>query len=167
MRTAVLLNEGHRDILVLREGPRKGAFEWNIDYPEPYIPQNLTRTIRGRIDARGREIVPFRDQDVIDAVAVFRQRDVKAIAVGLLWSVVNPSHELRARELIQREWPEVSVTLSHEINPMPREYKRIIAAAIDASINPIVRGYVEQLDVRARRKRASRVSFYSRIAWAE
>ena len=59
VRTAVLLNEGHRDILVLREGPRKGAFEWNIDYPDPYIPQNLTRTIRGRIDVRGREIVPF------------------------------------------------------------------------------------------------------------
>ncbi len=53
VRTAVLLNEGHRDILVLREGPRKGAFEWNLDYPEPYIPQSLTRTIRGRIDPRG------------------------------------------------------------------------------------------------------------------
>jgi N-methylhydantoinase A len=147
VRTAVLLNEGHRDILVLREGPRKGAFEWNIDYPEPYIPQNLTRTIRGRIDVRGKEIVPFCDQDVLDAIAVFRSRGVKAIAVGLLWSVVNPSHELRARELIQQEWPEVSVTLSHAINPMPREYKRIIAAAIDASINPIVRGYVEQVDL--------------------
>jgi N-methylhydantoinase A len=140
VRTGVLLNEGHRDILVLREGPRKGAFEWDIDYPEPYVPQNLTRTIRGRIDARGREIVPFRDEDVIDAVTAFRRQEVKAIAVGLLWSVVNPSHELRARELIWKAWPDVSVTLSHEINPMPREYKRIIAAAIDASINPIVRG---------------------------
>jgi N-methylhydantoinase A len=146
VRTGVLLNEGHRDILVLREGPRKGAFEWDIDYPEPYVPQNLTRTIRGRIDARGKEIVPFRDEDVTNAVKAFRQQNVKAIAVGLLWSVVNPSHELRARELIWREWPDVSVTLSHEINPMPREYKRIIAAVIDASINPIVRGYVEQLD---------------------
>ncbi len=146
VRTAVLLNEGHRDILVLREGPRKGAFEWNIDYPEPYIPRNLTRTVRGRIDARGREIVPFSEEDVVDAVAAFRQQGVLAIAVGLLWSVINPAHELRAREIIHREWPDVSVTLSHEINPMPREYKRIIAAAIDASINPIVRGYVEQLD---------------------
>jgi N-methylhydantoinase A len=98
VRTGVLLNEGHRDILVLREGPRKGAFEWDIDYPEPYVPQILTRTIRGRIDARGKEIVPFRDEDVTNAVRAFRQQNVKAIAVGLLWSVVNPSHELRARE---------------------------------------------------------------------
>ncbi|MCO5065718.1 MAG: hydantoinase/oxoprolinase family protein [Rhizobiaceae bacterium] len=152
-RTAVLLNEGHQDILVLREGPRKGAFEWEINYPEPYISRNLTRTVGGRIDARGNEIVPFRDQDVLDAIEVFKRQGVVAIAVGLLWSVVNPAHELRARDIIAREWPDVSVTLSHEINPMPREYKRIIAAAIDASISPIVRGYVEQLEEALKREK--------------
>lgn len=145
-RTGLLLNEGHEDILVLREGPRKGAFEWKLDYPEPYVSRNLTMPVRGRIDARGREIVPFSDDDVAKAVKTFRGRGVQAIAVGFLWSVVNPSHELRAREIIRAEWPEVSVTLSHEINPMPREYKRIIAAAIDASISPIVRTYVEALE---------------------
>lgn len=145
-RTGLLLNEGHEDILVLREGPRKGAFEWRLDYPEPYVSRNLTMPVRGRIDARGREIVPFRDEDVAGAVETFRRRGVQAIAVGFLWSVVNPAHELRAREIIRGEWPEVAVTLSHEINPMPREYKRIIAAAIDASISPIVRTYVEALE---------------------
>ncbi|MFI0845319.1 hydantoinase/oxoprolinase family protein [Mesorhizobium sp. IMUNJ 23232] len=145
-RTGVLLNEGHEDILVLREGPRKGAFEWRLDYPEPYVSRNLTLPVRGRIDARGKEIVPFRDEDVVKAVETFRRRGVQAIAVGFLWSVVNPDHELRARDIIKREWPEVAVTLSHEINPMPREYKRIIAAAIDASISPIVRSYVEALE---------------------
>jgi len=145
-RTAVLLNEGHEDILVLREGPRKGAFEWKLDYPEPYVSRNLTLPVRGRIDARGREIVPFRDADVVAAVDKFRERGVEAIAVGLLWSVVNPAHELRARDIIEREWPGVAVTLSHEINPMPREYKRIIAAVIDASLRPIVSTYVQELE---------------------
>ena len=145
-RTGVLLNEGHEDILVLREGPRKGAFEWRLDYPEPYVSRNLTMPVRGRIDARGKEIAPFRDEDVVTAVETFRRRGVQAIAVGFLWSVVNPTHELRARDIIKREWPDVAVTLSHEINPMPREYKRIIAAVIDASISPIVRTYVEALE---------------------
>ena len=145
-RTAVLLNAGHEDILVLREGPRKGAFEWQLEYPEPYVSRNLTMPVRGRIDARGKEIVPFHDEDVVAAVETFRRRGVEAIAVGFLWSVVNPAHELRAREIIHRAWPEIAVTLSHEINPMPREYKRIIAAVIDASISPIVRTYVEALE---------------------
>ena len=107
-RTAVLLNAGHEDILVLREGPRKGAFEWQLEYPEPYVSRNLTMPVRGRIDARGKEIVPFHDEDVVAAVETFRRRGVQAIAVGFLWSIVNPAHELRVREIIHRAWPEIA-----------------------------------------------------------
>ena len=144
-RAGLILNDGHADILLLREGPRKGAFEWRLDYPDPYIPRSLTRTVRGRIDARGREIVPLSVADVEDAVSHFRRLQVESIAVGLLWSVVEPGHELKVREIIGERWPEIPVTLSHEINPIPREYKRIIATAIDASISPIIRTYVDRL----------------------
>ena len=64
----------------------------------------------------------------------------------MLWSVgENPDHELRVREILAAVLPGVPVTLSHEINPIPREYRRIIAAAIDASISPIIRTYVQSL----------------------
>jgi N-methylhydantoinase A len=144
-RTGVLLNEGHQDILVLREGPRKRGFEWRLDYPDPFVPRALTRTIGGRIDARGRELVPLAEADVHAAIAHLRALKVEALAVGLLWSVVNPSHELRVGEILKREWPELPVTLSHEVNPIPREYRRIIAAAIDASISPTIRRYIAAL----------------------
>lgn len=145
VKVGLLLNEGHRDILVLREGPRKGAFQWKIDYPEPYVPIHLTHTVPGRIDARGRELTPLDETAVRAAAAKLAESKVEAVAVGLLWSVVNPVHELRVREILAEEMPGVPVTLSHEINPMPREYKRVIAAAIDASISPIVRRYIEDL----------------------
>ncbi len=145
VKVGLLLTEGHQDILVLREGPRKGAFQWKLDYPEPYVPRHLTKTVGGRIDARGRVLKPLSTDDVQKAAAALKAADVEAVAVGLLWSVVNPEHELAVREILERELPGVPVTLSHEINPMPREYKRIIAAAIDASINPIVRTYIEKL----------------------
>ena len=145
VKVGLILTEGHRDILVLREGPRKGAFQWRLDYPEPYVPRHLTATVRGRIDARGRELAPLIDEDIAAAAARFRALGVEAVAVGLLWSVVNPAHELAVRDALADALPGISITLSHEINPMPREYKRIIAAAIDASINPIVRTYIERL----------------------
>jgi N-methylhydantoinase A len=145
VKVGLILTEGHRDILVLREGPRKGAFQWRLDYPEPYVPRHLTATVRGRIDARGRELVPLALHDVAAAAARFKSLAVEAVAVGLLWSVVNPAHELAARDVLARDLPGVPIGLSHEINPMPREYKRIIATAIDASINPIVRVYIERL----------------------
>jgi N-methylhydantoinase A len=145
-RAGLIVNDGHADILTLREGPRKGAFEWRLDYPEPYIPRKLTRTVRGRIDVRGREIVPLSVDDVRVAAEHFRRQEAESIAVGLLWSVANPSHELRVREILGGMLPDVPITLSHEINPIPREYRRIIAAAIDASISPIIRSYVQRLE---------------------
>lgn len=145
VRVGLVLNEGHEDILVLREGPRKGAFAWRLDFPEPYVPRHLTKPVRGRIDARSRELTPLSSSDILTAIADFKAHGVEAVAVGLLWSVVNPAHELAVKAIFDREWPQVPVTLSHQVNPMSREYKRIIAAAIDASIKPIVRTYIERL----------------------
>src|SRR5262249_55587780 len=75
----------------------------------------------------------------------FRKCGVETIAVCLLWSIVNGSHECRVREVIHEEWPGVPVTLSHELNPIPREYRRTISTAIDASLHPIVSSYVDDL----------------------
>lgn len=145
VKVGLIVTQGHQDVLVLREGPRKGAFQWRIDYPEAYVPRHLTRTVGERIDARGRIITELNREDIIKAAVDFKALGVEAVAVGLLWSVVNPKHELEIREILEKELPGVAITLSHEINPMPREYKRIIAAAIDASINPIVKLYIEKL----------------------
>ncbi|RUW98049.1 hydantoinase/oxoprolinase family protein, partial [Mesorhizobium sp. M2A.F.Ca.ET.037.01.1.1] len=94
VKVGLILTAGHQDILVLREGPRKGAFQWRLNYPDPYVPRHLTKTVAGRIDARGRELAPLSLDDVRKAAAEFRGLGVEAIAVGLLWSVVNPAHEL-------------------------------------------------------------------------
>lgn len=145
VKVGLILNEGHEDILLLRQGPRKGAFQWKLDYPDPYVPRHLTRGITGRFDARGRELVALNEAEVQSAARDFAVLGVEAIAVGLLWSVVNPEHEKRVRDILAKELPDIPVTLSHEINPMPREYQRIIASAIDASISPIVSRYIKKL----------------------
>ncbi|MFO1138698.1 MAG: hydantoinase/oxoprolinase family protein [Paracoccus sp. (in: a-proteobacteria)] len=145
VKVGLVLNQGHEDILLLRQGPRKGAFQWKLDYPDAYVPRHLTRGVAGRIDARGQEHVPLDEAAVRAAARDFAGLGVQAIAVGLLWSVVNPAHELRVRDILARELPDIPVTLSHEINPMPREYQRVIAAAIDASIHPIVSRYIGRL----------------------
>lgn len=141
----LICNAGHPDVLTIREAPRKRAFTVHIDYPQPYVPRNRTYEVRGRIEALGREIEPLVEADVAAAIDYFRRCGVRAIAVSLLWSIVNPAHELRIREIISAAWPEIPVTLSHEINPIPREYRRTISAAINASLYPVVSSYTTQL----------------------
>jgi N-methylhydantoinase A len=38
----LLCNEGHPDVLTLREAPRKRAYTVFIDYPQPFVPRNRT-----------------------------------------------------------------------------------------------------------------------------
>jgi N-methylhydantoinase A len=141
----LVCNAGHPDILTLREAPRKRAFVVKIDYPPPFVPRNRTCEVRGRIDSMGNEIEPLSERDVAVAAAHFRRCRVEAVAVSLLWSIVNPAHELRVREILLRELPDIPVTLSHELNPIPREYRRTISTAINASLFPIVSSYVRRL----------------------
>ena len=144
-RVGLICNEGHPDVLTLREAQPKRTFEWRIDYPEPFVPRHLTFEVAGRIDARGNEYQPLGEADVSAAVAHFRRMEVRAVAVCLYWSIVDGRHERRVRELVHARWPEVPVTLSHELNPVPREYRRMISTAIDASLHPIVSAYVREL----------------------
>ena len=141
----LICNAGHPDVLTLRESPRKRAFETKIDFPPPYVPRNRTCEVRGRIDAMGNELEKLNEKDVVAAARYLKKCAVKAIAVALLWSIVNPKHELRIRQILKKELPGVPVTLSHELNPIPREYRRTISTAINASLFPIVSAYTEKL----------------------
>ena len=144
-RVGLICNEGHPDVLTLREAQPKRTFEWRIHYPEPFVPRHLTFEVAGRIDARGNEYRPLSEADVRAAIAHFRRMEVDAIAVCLLWSIVNGAHERRVHEIVHEVWPAVPVTLSHELNPIPREYRRMISTAIDASLHPIIGTYVGEL----------------------
>lgn len=143
--TGLICNAGHPDILTLRESPRKRAFNIKIDFPPPYIHRSRTCEVRGRIDSMGNEVEGLNDDDVRAAARHLNACGVEAIAVCLLWSIVNSTHERRVREIIEEELPGIPVTLSHELNPIPREYRRTISTAINASLYPIVSEYVGNL----------------------
>ncbi|MFA4927988.1 MAG: hydantoinase/oxoprolinase family protein [Patulibacter sp.] len=150
-RTALLVTAGHPDVLTLREGGgRPSLFDYAHDYPAPYVPRALTREIVERADADGSIVTPL-DEDATRATLRALGRDrVEAIAVCLLWSIVAPQHERRLGELIEAELPGIPYTLSHELNPTIREYRRASSAAIDASLKPLMSHFFGQLEQRLR-----------------
>lgn len=141
-RTALVTTEGHPDVLLLREGGRTDLFNHRRAYPEPYVPRSLTFEVAERVDAQGEIVTPLAESEVVGLAAELRARDVEAVAVCLLWSIVNPSHERLVGEVLERELPGVPVTLSHELNPCLREYRRASSAAIDASLKPLMTAYI-------------------------
>ena len=144
-KTAFLTTEGHRDILVFREGGRMEPFNFTVPYPEPYIPRALTFEIPGRILADGSEMRGFDEAATRKVLAEVKAKGVEAVAVCLLWSIINPAHEERLGALIEEVLPGIPYTLSHRLNPSLREYRRASSAAIDASLKPQMQSYMKTL----------------------
>ena len=149
-KTALLTTRGHRDVLLFREGGRSDPFDWTHGYPDAYIPRSLTFEVDERIGSQGEVVRPLDEEGVQEIVARLGELGVEAVAVCLLWSIVNPVHELRVGELLAERLAGVPFTLSHELNPVLREYRRASSAAIDASLKPLMATYLDGLERRLR-----------------
>ncbi|MBX3532334.1 MAG: hydantoinase/oxoprolinase family protein [Rhizobiaceae bacterium] len=144
-RTAFLTSQGHPDILVLREGGRVEPFNFQAPFPDPYVPRALTFEIPGRLMVDGSERTPFDDDAAIAVIDEMKARGVAAVAVCLIWSIVNADHEKRMAALLDEHMPGVPYTLSHVLNPTLREYRRASSTCIDASLKPMMQAYMRDL----------------------
>ncbi len=149
-KTAFLTTEGHPDVLVIREGGRIEPFNFTVPYPEPYVPRALTFEVPERIDATGRIVKPLDEATFMRLFEELRRREVQAVGVCLLWSIVNPVHEQRVGALLREHLPGVPFTLAHELNPTLREYRRASSTCIDASLKPLMYEYLHGLTSRMR-----------------
>jgi N-methylhydantoinase A len=149
-RTAFLTTAGHPDVLVFREGGRIEPFNFAVPFPEPYVPRALTFEVPERIAADGQVVEALDEPATVQLIGDLAERDVESVAVCLLWSTVNPAHELRVAELLEEHLPRVPFTLSHVLNPILREYRRASSTAIDASLKPLMSAYLDGLSKRLR-----------------
>ncbi len=144
--TALLCTDGFRDILTLREGGKQNPYDWDVEYPDPYVPRSLTFGIDERIDAEGNVVTELNETDVRTAIDRILDRDIDAVAVSLLWAHVNPIHEKQIGDIIDEIAPDLDYSLSHEVAPIIREYRRTSATAINASLYGLVESYLSNLD---------------------
>ncbi|WP_137391957.1 hydantoinase/oxoprolinase family protein [Rhodoligotrophos defluvii] len=145
-RTGLICTEGFRDTLLIREGGKQDTYAIAVDYPQPYIPRHLTFGVRERVNAEGGIELPLDEGHVAEVINRLKAQEVESIAVALLWSIANPDHELRIGALLDEHWPEIPYSLSHRTSPTLREYRRTSATAIDASLKPLVKRAVSELE---------------------
>jgi N-methylhydantoinase A len=144
-KTAFVTTLGFRDTLTLKEGGKHGPHDYSTDYPDPYIPRRYTFEIHERIGAEGEIVHPIDRKQVAEIVATLRARKFEAVAVSLLWSIANPAHELVVGEVLDELLPGIPYTLSHQLVPILREYRRASATAIDASLKPLMQRHFREM----------------------
>ena len=144
-KTAFLTTKGFPDVLVLREGGKFDPHEFSIPFPEPYIPRRYTFEIDERIESNGNIYQRLDEEQVIDVIKQLNSKGYEAVGVSFLWAIRNPVHEKKVGELLQTLLPGIPFTLSHELNPIMREYRRASSVVIDASIKPLMQTHLIEL----------------------
>lgn len=150
-RVAIVTTKGFRDVFQLGRTDRDPMYDLKYRKPKPLVPRFLAFEVEERADFQGNILTPFNEEQARSVAQLIRQRAVESVAVCFLHSYVNPRHELAMEEVLNRECPEVSVTLSHRLSREYREYERTSTSVIDAYVKPITRTYLEKLDGDLRR----------------
>lgn len=143
-RTGLVTTMGFRDVLELGRRTRPQPYGMKGEF-RPIIPRDLRFEVPERMDASGRVLTAL-DEDAFRAtLQALIARDCEALVIHFLHAYANPAHELRAAEIAREIWPNGNITMGHALLSESREFERGVTAAVNASVQPLLRRYVERL----------------------
>jgi N-methylhydantoinase A len=143
-RTGLITTAGFRDILELGRRTRPQAYGMKGEF-RPIIPRDLRAEVPERMDAAGAVVTPLDEPALAEAIRALIAKDCEALVIHFLHSYANPAHELRAAEIAREIWPNGNITVGHALLSESREFERGVTAAVNASVQPLLRRYVERL----------------------
>lgn len=148
-RVGLMVTEGFGDILEIARQRRPDPYDLFAHKLEPLIPRDRVIEIPERVGADGCSLTAMDEDAVRDGWLRLERAGVDAIAIVFLHSYANPSHELRAGEIVAGLVPAgTPVFLSHEVLPEPREYERASTTVIAAYLGQVTSGYQQVLSQR-------------------
>lgn len=156
VKVALIATRGFGDVYEIGRGNRPEMYNLAFRKPAPLIKRVDAYEVEERILADGSVKTPLRVESVKAVLEKIRQGGYVSVAVCLINAYVNPEHEILLGELIKKELPGVSVSLSHQIAREWREYERTSTTVINAYIAPIVERYLTFLEDRMKNENFAR-----------
>ncbi len=143
-RTALVATEGFTDLLEVARQNRPDLYRLCAQKPAALVPDELRFAARERTGPEG-VVAPLAEGE-LDRVAAFaRASQAESVALCLLFSYLDPSHERAIAERLRAELPGLHVSVSHEVLPQFREYERCSTTVIDAYLSPLLGRYLGRL----------------------
>jgi N-methylhydantoinase A len=144
-RTAIVATRGFRDVLALRRQARPRLYDLSPVVSEPLADRDMRIEADERILFDGSVEQPLSDEEIERIVAVLRDKQVEAIAISLLHSYANDTHERALADAIARALPQAYVSASSDVCREFREFERTSTTTVNAYIGPVVARYIEDL----------------------
>jgi N-methylhydantoinase A len=145
-KTALVTTSGFRDVLEIGRQNRPELYNLQVERLPPLVPRRYRFEVNERIAYDGRVLEPLDASQAVLVARSIRRLGIGTVAVCLLHSYANPSHEKKIREIFRREHPSAKLSLSSELLPEFREYERTSTTVVNACLQPLFSNYLEKLE---------------------
>ena len=150
-RIGLLTTEGFNSTVPLSRGRGYGEglpFEIRRDLPnavrpDPIVPIPMIRGVRERVAYNGDVLLKLDEDDLRQKMRELVDQGAETIVITFANGVVNPEHELRAREVFLEEYPSyllgaIPILLSHQVAGRKGEYVRSMSTIIDGFLHQVM-----------------------------
>jgi N-methylhydantoinase A len=146
-RTAFVATRGTRDVLEIQRQWRDRLFDLYLNKPEVLVPRRLRLEADERLGADGAVVRPLDEDEIARVVEAVLALGVASVAICLLFSFLDPTHERRIGAALAARAPDLHVTLSSDVCPEFREYERGCTTAMNAYVMPKIHGLAARLEL--------------------
>ncbi len=144
-RVGLITTKGFRDVLEVRRLRTPTLYDLFYEPPDPLAPRYLRLEVDERLDASGQVLTSLDADEVRRRIGQLLAEGVESLAVCLINAYRNPVHERVIGELVRAEYPDLFVSLSHEVVSAIREYERTSTTVANAYLMPVMNTYLRSL----------------------
>lgn len=146
-RVVLCATRGFTDVITLRRQDRASLYDLGAHHPAPLVPRALIVDVDERITPDG--VARALSKPEVDrVVGAVKGRSPDIVAICLLHSYADASHERLLRDALTAAMPAVDVVLSSEVFPEIREFERTTTTVAEAYLRPRVASYLARLSER-------------------
>jgi N-methylhydantoinase A len=149
-KTALVTTEGFRDVLEIGTQQRAELYSVVQSKPPALVSRHLRRDVPERVAYDGAVVTPLDEASARRVLEELRDEGIESLAVCLLFSFMNDSHERHLADLASDIMPHVMVSLSSSLSPEYREYWRMSTTTVNAYVMPPVFRYIDRLEQQLR-----------------
>lgn len=144
-KTGLITTKGFRDILEIGREMRFDIYDLFAELPKPLVPRYLRREVPERVDANGNIVEPLDLEITKTVIKDLLHEKIETIAVSLLHSFRNPTHEKQIGDLIREIDPQLIISLSSEVVPEVKEYERTSTTVANSYVLLLFQHYLNKL----------------------
>jgi len=141
-KTLFIVTRGFKDLLEIGKQARPDIFALNVQKRKQIT--HCILEVYERIDAKGKVLKPLNEEEIRRQLQPIKKDKIGAVAITLMNAYINPEHEIRLAEILQKEGFQF-ISTSTELSPLIKILTRAETTVVNAYLSPIIHNYVNRI----------------------